>query len=84
MEKSTCLCNIGTYDTPETEDITYYRMDMVWGFLSELKRVDASPRFKYLLMVAKLMLCIPHSNAGEERVSNVIKLNKTLVPHETA
>ena len=28
-------------------------------------------------MVAKLVLCIPHSNAGEERVFNLIKLNKT-------
>ena len=50
---------------------------MVWGFLSELKRVDDSPRFKYLSMVTKLLvLCIPHSNAGEERVFNLIKLNK--------
>ena len=24
-----------------------------------------------------LILCIPHSNAGEERVFNLIKLNKT-------
>ena len=61
--------SIGTFDTPETEDIKYYRMDMVWGFLSELKRVDALPRFKYLSIVAKLVLCIPHSNAGEEHMS---------------
>ena len=52
-------------------------MEIIWGFLSELKRVVSSPRFKYLSMVAKLVLCIPHSNAGEERVFNLIKLNKT-------
>ena len=62
-------------ETPEKN--VYYRMDTIWGFISELKRVDSSPRFKYLSMVAKLVLCIPHSNAGEERVFNLIKLNKT-------
>ena len=50
----------------------YYRMDTIWGFISELKRVDSSPRFKYLSMVAKLVLCIPHSNAEEERVFNLM------------
>ena len=58
--------------------------DMEWGFLTELKRVDASPRFKYISMVTKLALCIPQSNAGEEHVFNFIKLNKTPVAHETA
>ena len=54
-----------------------YRMDTIWGFISELKRDDSSPRFKYLSMVAKLVLCIPHINVGEERVFNLIKLNRT-------
>ena len=48
-----------------------------YGDLFQNLRVDASPKFKYLSMVAKLVLCIPHSKAGEERVFNLIKLNKT-------
>ena len=31
-------------ETPEKN--VYYRMDTIWGFISELKRVDSSPRFK--------------------------------------
>ena len=29
-------------ETPEKN--VYYRMDTIWGFISELKRVDSSPR----------------------------------------
>ena len=64
IEYHATTCIRGTYDTPETEDIEW-----IWyGGIS--KRVDASPGFKHLSMVAKLVLCIPHSNAGEERVFN--------------
>ena len=56
------VCVNGADDTPGTK---YYRMDIIWGLISERKRVDASPKIKYLSMVAKLVLCI------------LIKLNKT-------
>ena len=68
------------------QDIKYY-IEWIWYghfFLNLRRRVDASPRFKFLSMVAKLVLCIPHSNAGEKHVFNFRKLNKTPVPHKTA
>lgn len=61
----------------EEEKKQYHRMDMIWGCISDLKNCDASYRFQYLSRVAKLVLVIPHSNAGEERVFNLIKQNKT-------
>ena len=71
------IVSVSCADDETPEKNVYYRMDTIWGFISELKKVDSSPRFKYLSMVAKLVLCIPHSNAGEERVFNLIKLKKT-------
>ena len=61
----------------EGEDKQYHRMDMIWGYLSGVKNCDASCRFRNLSTVAKLVLIIPHSNAGEERIFNLIKQNKT-------
>ena len=42
-----------------------------------MKNVDSSQRFEMLSTVARLVLVIPHSNAGEERVFSLIKQNKT-------
>ena len=55
----------------------HHRMDTVWGYLSLAKKSDSSSRFLLLGKVAKLILIIPHSNAGEERVFSLIKQNKT-------
>lgn len=55
----------------------YYRMDVIWGYISNVRNIDSSFRFLYLSKLAKLILIIPHSNAGEERVFNLIKQNKT-------
>ena len=55
----------------------YYRMDVIWSHLAEMKNVDQSYRFKYLSMISKLVLVLPHSNAGEERVFSLIRQNKT-------
>ena len=52
-------------------------MDTVWAYLSGMKNVDSSPRFKLLSKVARLVLGIPHSSAGEERVFSLIRQNKT-------
>ena len=52
-------------------------MDIVWGYLAEMKNCDGSLKFQSLSKVAKMVLIIPHSNAGEERVFNLIKQNKT-------
>ena len=54
-----------------------YRMDVIWQYLSNLKCSDGRDRLNRLSKVAKLVLVIPHSNAGEERVFSMVKKNKT-------
>ena len=55
----------------------HYRMDSIWGHIATIKNVDGSHSFELLSKVAKLVLVIPHSNAGEEGVFNLIRQNKT-------
>ena len=52
-------------------------MDMVWGYIASIKNADGSLRFWLLSKLARLILVIPHNNAGEERVFNLIKQNRT-------
>lgn len=59
------------------EKIQYFRMDVIWSYLMGLKNTDSSLTFPLLSKVARLVLVIPHSNAGEERVFSLIKQNKT-------
>lgn len=54
-----------------------YRMDVIWHYISNLRGGDGCDRFNRLSKVAKLVLVIPHSNAGEERVFTMVKKNKT-------
>lgn len=54
-----------------------YRMDVIWHYLSNMRSGDGRDRFRRLSCVAKLVLVIPHSNAGEERVFSMVKKNKT-------
>ena len=63
-------------DGPDDER-KHYRMDIIWGYIAAIKNVDDSLRFPRLARVSKLVLIIPHSNAGEEHAFNLIKLNKT-------
>ena len=63
-------------------------MDKLWAFISKIKAPDGSYRFEQLSRIARLILCIPHSNAEEERIFSEIKKNKTcfrpnLDPSET-
>ena len=55
----------------------HHRMDVIWGHMATICNADGSKRFANLFKVTQLISCIPHSNAGEERVFNLIKLNKT-------
>ena len=55
----------------------HHRMDMIWAYLTQMKNTDSSLRFKLLSQIARLVLVIPHSNAGEERVFSLIRQNKT-------
>ena len=59
------------------DDKFYYRMDVIWHYLSTMQNPDSSYRFRHLFLVAKLILVIPHSNAEEERVFSLIQKNKT-------
>lgn len=56
----------------------YTRVDVIWGFISTMKTGDTcNYRFSQLSRIAKLVLTLPHSNAGEERVFSLVRLNKT-------
>ena len=59
------------------EGQAYYRMDVVWHYLSSLKTADNSFRFPRLTRVAKQVLTIPHSNAQKERLFSMVRKNKT-------
>ena len=57
----------------------YYRDDILWAFLSELKLPDSgSPHFKFLSKVARLVLVLPHSDASSERIFSLTRKNKTV------
>ena len=57
-----------------SEKITYHRMDLIWSFLAEMKLPGMDvKRFPRLSKIAKEVLTIPHSNAGEERVFSTIR-----------
>lgn len=49
------------------------RPDIVWGHLQEMTTPDGRKRFPRLSKIALLVLTIPHSNAGEERVFSMKK-----------
>ena len=63
------------YETDDgVEKKAYHRMDVIWGFLADMKIAQGIniQRFAVLPKVAHVVLTIPHSNAGEERVFSVI------------
>lgn len=61
----------------EKEGSSRLRPDIVCGHLQEMTTPDGRKRFLILSKVALLVLTIPHSNAGEERVFSMIKKNLT-------
>ena len=61
----------------DEEDHRHYRMDVIWHNIAAIKSADGRLKFKILSKIAKLVLCIAHSNAGEERVFSMIRKNKT-------
>ena len=65
-------------DDEDDEGHVHVRMDVIWAYLSRM-RTDDNCHLKLPLLskVAKLVLTLPHSNAGEERVFSLIRLNKT-------
>lgn len=64
-------------DDDSTGSTRYYRMDVIWNYLSSVRLPDGSLCFPRLLKIAKLVLVIPHSNAEEERLLSLVRKNKT-------
>ena len=57
-------------------------MDIIWTCLSSLKSPDGcSFKLSRLCKVAFLVMTIPHSSAAEERIFNLIRVNKTDFRH---
>ena len=55
----------------------YYRVDILWGYTSQMKDCIGKHRFDILFKVVKLVLVLPHSNATEERAFSIVRKNKT-------
>lgn len=55
-------------DKSESEESTFIRMDIVWALLSASTGYGCTLKFARLSKVARFVLVLPHSNAGEERV----------------
>ena len=71
------------YQLVDEEQIPEYvkasgRVDDLWAYLRNLKEPGtANFQFNELFAVAEVVLTIPHSNAGEERLFSLINKNKT-------
>ena len=61
----------------EEETASFFRMDVNWAHISSMKLTDENLKFGRLCKVAKTVLILLHSNAGEERVFSMIRKNKT-------
>ena len=51
----------------EEKSLSSFRIDVIWGYLSLLKLGNGSHKFGRISDVAKTVLILPPSNAGEER-----------------
>ena len=51
----------------EEKSSSSFRMGVIWGYLSALKLGNGSHKFGRISDVAKTVLNLPHSKAGEER-----------------
>ena len=59
-------------------NVYHYRMDVLWYHIAQIKLPDTSiNRFKHLPLVAEIVLIIPHSNSGQERLFSIVRKNKT-------
>ena len=55
----------------------HYRVDILWGYISQMKGCIGKHRLDILFKAVKLVLVLPHSNATEERVFSIVRKNKT-------
>ena len=57
----------------------HYRVDVLWHNIAKMCIAGSSSRrFKLLPKVAEIVLIIPHSKAGLERLFSIVKKNKCL------
>ena len=54
----------------------YYNVNILWGYISEIKDCIGKHRYGILFKVVKLVLVLPNSNASEERVISLVRINK--------
>ena len=60
------------------EVLFHYRVDVLWWHIAQLVIPGTTAKqFKHLPKVAGLVLVLPHSNAGEERLFSIVRKNKT-------
>lgn len=63
--KSMC----GNSQIIDNDDKTYFRMDVILAYMSNLKTCTGQPKYNLLFNVARLVILLPHSNAGGKRVA---------------
>lgn len=60
------------------QEIFHHRVDILWWYLSQMVIPESSAiRCCHLQKVAELVIVLPHSNAGEERLFSMVHKNKT-------
>ena len=65
-------------DMPPALSEEHLRVDYLWGYLKGIKEPGTNVfAFGQLFRVAEVVMTIPHSNAGEERIFSLINKNKT-------
>ena len=58
--------------------IVHYRIDVLWHYIVKIiVPGTCNKRFKFFPRVASLVLVLPYSNAGLERLFSIVRRNKT-------
>ena len=60
-------------DVKDGDDLKCYHMDVIWGHLVKQNTIFGKLEFDLPSKVAKLVLVLPHSSAGEERVFSMVQ-----------
>ena len=64
-------------ESANLEDKDTRHVDVLWGYLRGVKELGTNDLQFGLFKVAEVMMTIPHSNVGEERIFSLINKNKT-------
>ena len=64
--------------TMDDDRNNYYIVDILWGYVSQMKDCIGKHNFDMLFNIVKLVLVLAHSNnASKERVFSIARKNKT-------